>query len=92
MSQVIFNAHEGDVNSIILLRDGRFASSSKDRTIKIWEIDHRIVDNKIKFVISQSLNDYEHGLYKLIQLDDDRIVATSSDNNLVFWNNTDPIF
>ena len=92
LSQVIFNAHEGDVNSIILLRDGRFASSSKDRTIKIWEIDHRIVDNKIKFVISQSLNDYEHGLYKLIQLDDDRIVATSSDNNLVFWNNTDPIF
>ena len=91
ISQIIHNAHEGDVNSIILLRDGRFASSSKDRTIKIWEIFHKKVDNKIKFVLNQNLQEFKHGLYKMVQLDDDRIVATSSDNYLVFWANTDGI-
>lgn len=92
LSQVIIEAHEGDINSIILLRDGRIASSSKDRTIKIWESDKTKIDNKIKFVLNQSLNDYKHGLYKLIQLVDDRIVSTTSDNQLIFWNNTDEIF
>ena len=91
ISQIIPNAHEGDVNSIILLRDGRFASSSKDRTIKIWEISHKKVDNKIKFVLNQHLKDFKHGLYKMVQLEDDRIVATSSDNYLVFWENIDGI-
>ena len=92
LSQVIIDAHEGDVNSIILLRDGRFASSSKDRTIKIWEANKIKTDNKIKYVLNQCLNDYKHGLYKLIQLVDDRIVSTTSDNQLIFWNNTDEIF
>lgn len=92
LSQIIFNAHKGDVNSIILLRDGRFASSSKDRTIKIWKVDKSRVDIKIKYILCQTLNEYNHGLYKLIQLNDDRIVSVSSDNALVFWNNTDGIF
>ena len=39
----------------------------------------------------QVLDDYNHGLYKLIQLPDDRIVSVTSDNALVFWNNTDGI-
>ena len=98
ISQAIFNAHEGDVNCLLLLRDGRFASSSKDRTIKIWEIENNekaknnIFGNKMQFIISQNLYDYKHGLYKMIQLEDDTIVSTSSDNYLVFWNNTDSIF
>ena len=92
LSQYIFNAHESDINSILLLRDGRFASSSKDRTIKIWKIDRRKTDNKIKFILHQNLKEFNHGLYKLIQMEDDRIVSTSSDNLLVFWNNTNSIF
>ena len=92
LSQRILGAHEGDVNSIILLRDGRFASSSKDRTIKIWKIDIYNKDNKINFILNQHLDDYLHGLYRMIQLDDDRIVSSTSDKKLVFWNNTDNIF
>lgn len=87
LSQIIINAHQGDVNCVILLRDGRFASSSRDRTIKIWKIDRRRSDNKIKFVLNENLDEFKHGLYNLIQLDDDRIVSTSSDNYLVFWKN-----
>ena len=92
LSQVLFNAHQGDVNSIILLRDGNFASSSKDRTIKIWKRYKKKIDTNINFILHQTLNEYNHGLYKLVQLEDDRIVSSTSTNLLVFWNNTDNIF
>ena len=92
LAQVLFNAHEGDVNSIILLRDGNFASSSKDRTIKIWKRYKKHIDNKINYILHQTLNEYNHGLYKLVQLEDDRIVSSTSTNLLIFWNNTDNIF
>ena len=90
--QTIVNAHGADVNAIILLRDGKIASSSRDRTVKIWEISKPINDNKIKIVIHQELNHYGHGLYKLIQLNDDRLVVSSTDNNLVFRRNSESIF
>ena len=92
MSQILKNAHLSEVNSIILLRDGRFASSSKDHTIKIWSIDRTNIDNQINYVLSQCLNQYNHGLYKLAQLPDDRIVSSTSNHELIIWINTDDIF
>ena len=91
LEQVIIEAHQHDVNYIILLRDGRIASSSKDHTIKIWALNkyQKRIDSKIEFVVQQTLNEYNHGLYKMIQLEDDTIVANSSDNRLVFWNHPD---
>lgn len=88
IEQIIYNSHKADVNCIILLRDGRMASASIDRTVKIWGVNKfkKKIDCKIEFILEQSLNDYKHGLYKMIQLEDDSIVATSSDNYLVFWN------
>ena len=53
--QTIFNAHGADINCIILLRDGKIASSSRDRTVKIWEISKPINDDKIQIVINQEL-------------------------------------
>ena len=92
ISQILKNAHLSEVNSIILLRDGRFASSSKDHTIKIWSIDRTNTDNHINYVLSQCLNQYNHGLYKMVQLDDDRIVSSTSNNELIIWINTEDIF
>lgn len=92
LSQILKNAHLSDVNSIILLRDGRFASSSKDHTIKIWCINMNNVGNQINYVLSQCLNQYNHGLYRLVQLDDDRIVSSTSNNELILWINSDDIF
>ena len=88
LEQILKGAHNSDVNCIILLRDGRMASSSRDRTIKIWGINKYKIktNNKIEFVLQQTLNEYKHGLYKMVQLEDDAIVACSSDNYLVFWN------
>lgn len=92
LSQTIYNAHQADINSLILLRNGKIASSSKDHTIKIWGIAKIDKEFKIKYVINQELNHYAHGLYKLIQLPDDRLVVTATDNNLVFWRNSEGIF
>ena len=91
IEQTLCDAHHADLNCIILLRDGRMASSSPDRTIKIWGVNKykKRINNKIEFVLEQTLNEYKHGLYKMIQLEDDTIVASSSDNFLVFWNHPD---
>ena len=91
IAQTILNAHDADVNSIIMLRDGGIASASKDRTIKIWRINKPIIDNKIEYALNMELNHYGHGLYKLIQLADDRLVVSATDNNIVFMKNTDGI-
>ena len=74
-----------------MLRDGRIASCSKDRTVKIWRNNKSVNDKKYEFVLNLNLNHYGHGLYKLVQLIDDRIVVTATDNNLVFWKNVDGI-
>ena len=88
LAQTITDAHLANVNCLILLRDGRMASSSTDRTIKIWVINKSKIKsiNKVEFILHQTLNEYKHGLYKMIQLEDDSIVSCSSDNYLVFWN------
>ena len=86
IDQCILNAHDSDINCVIQLRNGNIASSSKDRSIKIWKL-YNNMDN-ISLILIENLNHYKHGLYKLIQLDDDRIVVVSSDNKLVFWRNT----
>lgn len=91
IEQILIDAHHADVNCIILLRDGRMASSSTDRTIKIWGVNNYKERNncKVEFILEETLMEYKHGLYKMIQLEDDRIVANSSDNYLVIWNNPD---
>ena len=88
IAQTLTVAHHADVNCLILLRDGRMASSSKDRTIKIWGINKSKIklNEKVEYTLQQTLNEYKHGLYKMIQLEDDSIVASSSDNYFVFWN------
>jgi WD40 repeat protein len=93
LEQIIKNAHNSDINSIIMLRNGNLASSSKDRTIKIWGYTKIENDNNyiIKYILKEDLNHYGHGLYKLIQINDDRLVVTATDNNLIFWRNVEGI-
>ena len=37
--------------------------------------------------MAYDIRDFAHGIYKLIQLEDDRLCATSSTNQIVFWRN-----
>ena len=78
--------HTTDINDIIQLKDGRFASSSKDRSIRIWKLEKN-KKNELKYVTEEKLTEYAHGMYLLIQLKDGRICSTSSDNSIIIWRN-----
>ncbi len=78
--------HQSDINTIIQLQDGRIASASKDRTIRIWKMETNINGNNV-YIEDEVLSDYGHGMYCLIQLSDGRLCSTSSDNAIVIWRN-----
>ena len=78
--------HNGNITCLIQLRDGNFASSSIDHTKKIWK--EKKVENYDYFSYEMAYNlEYPHGIYKLIQLEDDRICGTSSTFQILFWRN-----
>ena len=78
--------HNGNITCLIQLRDGNFASSSNDHTIKIWK--EKKVENCDYVTYEMAYNlEYPHGIYKLIQLEDDRICAASSTFQILFWRN-----
>ena len=82
------HGHLSDINSLIELKDGRVASSSKDRTIRIWKSFVKEDKNNqkvINFQIDEILSEYKHGIYGIIQLNDGRIVSSSSEFSLVIW-------
>ena len=87
-SQVLKN-HASGINSIIQLRDGTFASTSTDRSVKIWKPTKEKIDKVSyeKYELIYDLKQYDHGIHKLIQLKDDRLCATTSKNQIVFWRN-----
>ena len=85
-SQLLKN-HLYGINSIIQLRDGNFASSSYDRTVKIWKPKINEKDKYEEYELCYDLRQYDHGIHKLIQLKDDRLCATTSRNEIVLWRN-----
>jgi WD40 repeat protein len=82
------HGHKSDINGLIELKDGRIASSSKDRTIRIWKRFNTIDKNNhnvINFEVNEILSEYPHGIYGLIQLDDGRIVSSTNEFSLIVW-------
>ena len=77
--------HKADINDIIELKDGRIVSSSRDRNLIIWKENK--VENNIKYVKSEILSEYPHGMFLLVQLQDGRICTSTSNNSLIFWRN-----
>ena len=75
-SQTLKN-HKANVTSLIQLRDGTFASSSADHTIIIWKEIKNENNNFIEYEMAYTVTDYPHGIYKLIQLEDNRLCGTS---------------
>ena len=82
------HGHQSDINGLIELKDGRVASSSKDRTIRIWKSylnDDKNNQKIINFKIDEILSEFKHGIYGIIQLNDGRIFSSSSEFSLVIW-------
>lgn len=74
-------AHDAPINAIVELNNGSLASASIDRRIHIWK--KNIVTRK--YEISETINQYSHGIYSLIQLKDGRLCTAISTHNIVFY-------
>ena len=85
------HGHKSDINGLIELKDGRIASSSKDRTIRLWKRFNTVDKNNhnvINFEVNEILSEYQHGIYGLIQLKDGRILSSASDFALIVFGKT----
>ena len=72
----VLDGHTAEVNSLTQLRDGRIASVSDDRTIRIWSLEGgepRILQGHTAAVLS------------LIELGDGRIASASFDQTIRIW-------
>ena len=82
------SGHQYDINGLIALKDGRVASCSKDRTIRIWKSFIKEEKNNQKvmnFQINEILSEYKHGIYEIYQLKDGRIFCSTSEFSIVIW-------
>ena len=77
--------HKTDINGLIELKDGRIASSSKDRTIRIWKNSVKDDKDNIHYQIDEILNEHKHGIYCIAQISDGRILTSTSEGAIVVW-------
>ncbi len=68
------NIHNHSVTIVLILKDSRFASSSGDKSIKIF--------NRITYEIDIVINEHTHYASHITQLRDERLVSASSDNTI----------
>ncbi len=74
---VSIEGHTKNVNSIIQLMDGNLASCSKDKTIRIWNIQTR--------ECLHILLGHNNSVSAITQISKERIVSGSGDNTIRIW-------
>ena len=70
--------HSNGVYNLIQLYDGRIASASSDKSIRIW-------DPQDDFNCSHTLTGHTFRVWSLIQLSDMRLASSSRDNTIRIW-------
>ena len=74
----IINEHTNGVTCIILLSDGRLASSSKDKTIKIYNINN-------SYHCDMTLEGHTNSIYYICEIKTNKIVSCSQDLSIRIW-------
>ena len=77
----IINEHSDDVYSLLLLSDGRLASCSYDKTIKIYDINNN-------YHCDITLEGHTHGVIYISQLDNNKLISCSGDKTIKIWSIT----
>eukprot|EP00041_Stephanoeca_diplocostata_P013989 m.251346 g.251346 ORF g.251346 m.251346 type:complete len:475 (+) comp19536_c0_seq15:127-1551(+) len=72
------SGHDGPVNCLATLHDGRLASGSDDATVKIW-CAH---DGRLDATLSDARTT---AVYCITQLGDADVIACGTDNNICIW-------
>lgn len=78
-------AHYEWINNIIPLNDGRFATSSNDRTIKIWDPNNDLNFDIVILGYPQDKNGHQNKIWFIIQLDNGYIVSMSNESDIRIW-------
>ena len=73
----ILSDHKELVQDILLLSDGRLASSSADKTIKIWNLTNGDCE--------QTLFGHSHWVYCLLELSNSILLSGSEDSSIGVW-------
>ena len=80
LEHTIANVHESHINHFCQLTKDRFASSSQDSTIKIWDCNY---PNHLIYI----LKGHSHSVYSLLQMKNkELLISSSSDFTLRIWN------
>lgn len=76
--------HEEVVNHVCTLKSGNLVSSSRDKTLKIWEITQN------NYHCLKTLIRHKSQVYKSIELNNELIASCSEDNTIKIWNQVYP--
>ena len=71
--------HNDFVICIIQLSSGELASSSNDRTIKIYNI------NENEYQVIQILEYHTDSIWKILELKNKQLISCSRDNSMIFY-------
>jgi len=72
------SAHDGMIESLILLSNGMMASSSDDSTVKIWDPNNN-------FALVQTLKSHTASVTSLVEISEQILVSASYDKTIKFW-------
>ena len=72
------NGHSHVVRCITELKDGRIASGSNDKTIKIWDLNKSDKEHL-------TLNGHSNAVTCITPLKDGRIASVSDDSTIKIW-------
>ena len=73
----IITEHNDFVNNLIVLQDGRFASCSNDKSIKIF--------NQITYRCDITIKGHKYAIYYITQLINSKLVSCSADKSIKIW-------
>ena len=73
-----FTDHKEAVRDILILSDGRLASSSQDKTVKIWNLTNGNCE--------QTLIGHSDTIYCLLELPNSMLLSGSQDSSFGVWN------
>lgn len=79
------NEHKNGMYCLLLLKDGRIASSSYDKTIKIYNPNN-------KFHCDMTITGHNNGVTYLSQLENGNIISCSGDKTIKIWSFSDTTF
>lgn len=81
--KTIESGHAKNVSMILKLTQCLFATSSYDKTIKIWESNNENTIDSDNCICT--LQGHEHSIYSLIKIKDNIIASGSNDTTIKLW-------